>query len=458
MKKKTFVVLTVLSVVMCCIGFDVHVAAFEDVQGHWAQESIEKWEKHEIVKGFGNNRFEPNGQMTRAEIATVISRLVGLTKKADLSAFSDIGENDWYKESFEKCVAAGIFNGDGNNLTPNSPVTREMFFTLLARTFDIPGNDSLIKEFDDSETVSDWAKESTYAMINNGYVKGLTETEIAPKQSITRASVIVLIDRIVKNYVTEEMTVLDESNSGISIIKADNCLISDGYVGTLLFEQPNVTASFKGTDAQNIIVVSSGVTLIDVPQGSTVVTRDGAQNTVVNGVSYDANNRFVVAGQNKEEKEHGDKAEDKTENKAENKTADEKDMPAVILDNISALPGEEAEIKVTIKNNRGIFGAILNFEFDSKLELTDAVSGHAFSALDMTKPGKYASNCNFVWDGLDEPAQEDGIILTLHFTVSPDAASGEKLEINCSYMNGDIVDYNFEELDVTVINGSITVK
>ena len=69
----------------------------------------------------------------------------------------------------------------------------------------------------------------------------------------------------------------------------------------------------------------------------------------------------------------------------------------------SLCPGSTVSVNVSIKDNPGILGSVLRVEYDSKLTLTDAKSGEAFSTLVMTKPGKFGSPSKFVWDGQDLP-------------------------------------------------------
>ena len=57
----------------------------------------------------------------------------------------------------------------------------------------------------------------------------------------------------------------------------------------------------------------------------------------------------------------------------------------------NAIPGSTVSVNVSIKDNPGILGSVLRVEYDSKLTLTDAKSGEAFSTLVMTKPGKFGS-------------------------------------------------------------------
>ncbi len=132
--------------------------------------------------------------------------------------------------------------------------------------------------------------------------------------------------------------------------------------------------------------------------------------------------------------------------------------PTIIVNSAGAKPGSSVDVFVTVKNNPGIIGSILSFTFDPKLTLTDASSGSAFSTLTMTKPGKFVSPCNFVWDGMDEPATADGEILKLTFKVSEDAAAGENLSVKCSYPKGGIVSADFKSIDMDIVDASIVVS
>ena len=131
--------------------------------------------------------------------------------------------------------------------------------------------------------------------------------------------------------------------------------------------------------------------------------------------------------------------------------------PSIIIDNVSAKPGETATVNVTIVNNPGLYGAIITYTYDTKLTLTEATAGSAFGNLDVSF-GQYKSPFTVVCDGMDKPAIEDGTIMSLTFTVPSDAAAGQKFNISGSYLEGDIVDNDFKDVDLDIISGSITVE
>lgn len=133
------------------------------------------------------------------------------------------------------------------------------------------------------------------------------------------------------------------------------------------------------------------------------------------------------------------------------------DMPKIKVTGRYVAPGQSVEVDIVVENNRGIFGTILTLEYDKDLVLTEAANGEAFSNLVLTAPGTFTSPCNFVWDGQDSPAENDGTILKLKFDVSKTAKPDSKLDIKVSYQDGDIVDSNFNTIFPEVENGFISV-
>lgn len=128
------------------------------------------------------------------------------------------------------------------------------------------------------------------------------------------------------------------------------------------------------------------------------------------------------------------------------------------VDNVTASAGSTVVVNVNIQDNPGILGTTMTLDYDPELTLTDASAGDAFSALSMTKPGKYEPGCNFIWDGQDLDAKDikDGTILSLVFDVPGNAENGKKYDINMIVQEA--VDPGLGPVDIDVVNGSITVS
>lgn len=125
----------------------------------------------------------------------------------------------------------------------------------------------------------------------------------------------------------------------------------------------------------------------------------------------------------------------------------------------TASPGTTIDVDVLIENSPGILGATIGLSYDPGLTLIGAKNGDAFSVLTMTPPGRFESPCKFIWDGQEISSEDikDGVILTLTFMVSENATIGGRQEIRIGYEDGDILDGDLIPVDVTMINGSISV-
>lgn len=138
--------------------------------------------------------------------------------------------------------------------------------------------------------------------------------------------------------------------------------------------------------------------------------------------------------------------------------AAETENAIVTIDSVSGKPGDTVDVNVMIKNNPGIFGAIITLTYDDELTLEKAVSGEAFESLSFSKSKNLTSPCKFSWDASDLMPEDikDGTILTLSFKIDDNASPGEK-SVNISYEDGDIIDYDFNLIDFEITNGSVTV-
>lgn len=243
MRKAVAVLLTLAMVLsMATVAF-----AFEDVEDHWAEDAIRTWSARGIVNGKDADTFDPNGNMKRGEAATIFAKLLGLTEMADITAYGDVDADDWYAEALAKCVAAGIMNGVSDTaMDPEGTITREMFFTMFARALGIKPEATNNKDFDDHHEVSDWAEGYVNALINGGYVSGMTEDTIEPDLNINRASVMTLLHKTVKHYVTEEGTTVDAADladGGIILVVADDVKIENAPEGSVIVTAPETTGT-----------------------------------------------------------------------------------------------------------------------------------------------------------------------------------------------------------------------
>lgn len=132
----------------------------------------------------------------------------------------------------------------------------------------------------------------------------------------------------------------------------------------------------------------------------------------------------------------------------------------ISVENNYAKPGKDIEVKVSIKDNPGILGAVLTVSYDDKkITLVNAENGEAFSPLTMTSPGKYTADSIFNWDGQEISSDDikDGDILKLVFRISDEAKAGDSYNIDIKYNPLDVVDGNLKPVKLDVENGVINI-
>ncbi|MBR4879497.1 MAG: S-layer homology domain-containing protein, partial [Clostridia bacterium] len=258
------------------------LATYSDIDGHWGEEAIEKWSEYGIVEGDGKN-FNPDGLMTRGAAAAVFARLLGLSDKADISKYTDVNADAWYADAIAMCVEAGIMSGvAGNLMDPNGPLTREQFFVMYARALGIEEEETMDKSFNDAGEISDWAQGSINALVNKGFIDGISDGTLAPDVDINRASVISLLDKSIAAYVNEDNAEVTVEGNGIVLVVADNVTIK-GEGDITLVAATDGEVEFKDFEGEVAInIVSDGAEIKNAPADAELNVKEGVEDAKVN--------------------------------------------------------------------------------------------------------------------------------------------------------------------------------
>ena len=161
----------------------------------WSRPALIFTVENGIFAGDENHNLNPGNNITRAEMAAVLVRLLGAKESADLSAFTDLDKNAWYMTELSAAVKAGIFGGvSATSMEPNDPITREQAVVVLSRAFGIVSEDrTSYNNFTDGSQVSPYARDALSAMRETGLANGYEDGSFRPQSSITRAEVAQLL-------------------------------------------------------------------------------------------------------------------------------------------------------------------------------------------------------------------------------------------------------------------------
>ena len=202
------------------------MAAFSDMPGGTDGEVLQKAVDNGLITGFEDGTIQPATPITRAQMAAIMSRAMNAQKKADLAAFGDVNEGDWYFDAMSKAVAMGAFKGDtNNNLNPNNTITRQEALIVLSRIFDMPpAKTNALEGFADWESISSWAMKEVRRVVEAGYLTGITN--IRPLDAMTRLEFAQIMDKIVGAYIDKSGEYASLPHENV-LIRANGVILKD---------------------------------------------------------------------------------------------------------------------------------------------------------------------------------------------------------------------------------------
>lgn len=247
MKRKalSLILAFAMAVSLFTVGASAAEPTYGDTAGHWAEASIERWSGYGIIQG-SNGKFDPDGQLTCAQLATILARLLKLPAAKD-AGFIDNPADAWYYDAINRCAAAGILKGNGDGtVTPNASITRERAMVMLARALGIePLSRPDLSRYADAAHVSPYAQGYLAALIEAGIVGGVTADRLAPQDNITRAATVTILDRAIQTYADKAGAAVSASG-GLVLVVADDVTVS-GTIGRLLIPTDNIVVTVSGS-------------------------------------------------------------------------------------------------------------------------------------------------------------------------------------------------------------------
>ncbi len=176
----------------------------------WYAGAVEAAVDNKLLNGVSGKKLNPDGNLTRAEMAAIINRAFGTYKTADISKFTDVSADKWYYKDLQMAVQMGTFQGKSNStLSPDDYISRQEAMVVMARALHLDleryANLSLIQYIDANE-VPAWALPYVKAMVGAGYVHGREDGSLAVSDTITRAEFAQLFYNVIGEYITEKGT------------------------------------------------------------------------------------------------------------------------------------------------------------------------------------------------------------------------------------------------------------
>lgn len=214
------------------VGADITV--FSDTADHWAKENIGVLASLGYLSGMGENKFQPDGQLTRAQFVAMLSKInSGINSESEMAAgdtgvtydgdpgaepgnggnaaaapgtkFTDVPDNEWFKDYVYWAYNKGIVSGMGDGtFAPNAPITREQMAVMLCKYsvslgFELPSVKAT-PSFTDASAISEWSLDYVITAARAGIITGFDTGEFSPQGLATRAQAAAIIFRFAESY------------------------------------------------------------------------------------------------------------------------------------------------------------------------------------------------------------------------------------------------------------------
>ncbi len=238
MKKKR--ILAMILAVASCLSLAVGASAantttrkatdFKDYDAKaWYAEAVSSAVDNGLLYGKSSTIIDPNGDMTRAEMAAIINRSFGCYKATDISQYKDVSKSKWYYKDVELAVQMGTYNGrSSSSMAPDAPITREEAMTVVARALELDYDayaKTDLSKFADEKNISSWALPYVRAMVGADYIHGRTKG-LEPLDNITRAEFAQIFHNIIGTYIVSKGT-YDKDIKGSVLIRTEDVTLKD---------------------------------------------------------------------------------------------------------------------------------------------------------------------------------------------------------------------------------------
>lgn len=375
----------------------------------------------------------------------------GSNDKADaewVNPFADVKADDWFYDSVKYVFENQLMNGvSETEFAPEDVLTRAMLVTILHRS---EGEPTVNADTDFADVAAGAYYEKAVAWAaENSIVSGYDETTFGPEDAITREQIAAVFYRYAayKKY--------DVSNKAELTRYEDFEEISDYAVEALNWA--NACDVITGTSADTLspsgYATRCQVAAILRRFNDRFVIKEKVEEGNAENSAATASPHYLGAG--------GGSSED-DENERYEPEDNYVQQPIIKVNTVYGKPGDMVSVDLDLEKNPGILGMILSLEYDeTAMRLLGAENGEAVAdVLTLTPSNTLNSGVRFVWDGLDLSQDEikDGTLLTLEFELLDNVTVGKRYPLMLKYNPGDIVDTELNEVSPSIYQGYIEIE
>ncbi|MCY9657914.1 S-layer homology domain-containing protein, partial [Paenibacillus anseongense] len=178
--------------------------SFGDTATHWAKNEIEQMANKWLVQGISKEEFRPDQPVTRAELAAMIVRTLGIKSSGDDASFKDMNTKEWYNNAVNAAVKAGIITGyEDGTFRPEQTITRQEMAVMMSRALLAAGyNEQKVQgeapSYEDQKQIQPWSQEAIDHLGKLKLMEGTSSSSFDPDKEATRAQSAVMLLRLLQ--------------------------------------------------------------------------------------------------------------------------------------------------------------------------------------------------------------------------------------------------------------------
>lgn len=194
--------LLVSGLISVCTGSGAGDLPADVVKDAWYYQNVVDMLEKGIMQGVGDSCFDPEGDLTRAQVAMILYRLEKdtLPKAGEAASFRDVGKEDWFYETVLWASETQVIGGyEDQTFRPNQPASREEVVTMIVRCFRVSETDVAdvdLGQFSDAEDIQNYALVPMKYAVKNGWILGGEKNNLSPNATMTRAQMAAFTDRV----------------------------------------------------------------------------------------------------------------------------------------------------------------------------------------------------------------------------------------------------------------------
>lgn len=272
----------------------VNFSRFTDVKGHWGESKLRWAVENGLMVGVSTTKMAPDAKITRAQVATMVTRAFGATKTADVSMYIDVKSTEWYYNAISQALQMGCLETFGNAINPNEAVTRQEVAVMLVKAAGYPlvaNPDMVLSKFKDGGTTSTAYRPYFATAISNGLINGYGDGRCGPQDNITRAQFATIMKSVASAYMTKTITYSSKTVDGSLMVGlggiklnamsiSKNLFLTDGVESSpIVLEGTTVggTVFVRGTGGEGLFITDGsrvGAVVFNNPNNAVKLTVD----------------------------------------------------------------------------------------------------------------------------------------------------------------------------------------